>query len=270
MMAATYYVWKWADNDLPGQPADIVAQLCAGKLPPALQPFDPEKALGILAEVADQRRTEMSELLIEAEEQPTGQASFIHLCDPASDSPWLADKLLWAVWPDDLTLYSETSNRLLGLPKRNVVELPDGGQLVDIAPGDLPELLHTLDHGAHLDALACYDRHGNMFQVFSHRHRYAVEWQVMPERDFNRHQIWVAGKPVASQRHTRLGASDSWLDLFDNEVLGMADAQRLWVMFLSSAARPETYSWRDITQELTKPGHATRYRHQQKEDQPPL
>jgi hypothetical protein len=67
MMPATYYIWKWADNDLPGRPTEIVSQLCAGQLPPALQPFGPEKILGILAKVADQRRTEMSELLIEVQ-----------------------------------------------------------------------------------------------------------------------------------------------------------------------------------------------------------
>lgn len=269
-MAATYYIWKWADNDLPGQPADVVAQLCAGQFPSALNPFSPKPVLGRLAGVADQRRNEMSELLIEVEGQPNSQASFIHLCDPASDSPWLADKLLWAVWPDNLTLYSETNNRLLGLPKRNVVELPGGDQLVDIEPGDIPEQLHALDRGGHLIALSCYDRDGNMFQVFSHRHRFAVEWQIMPERDFNRHQIWAAGKLVPSHRHARLGASNSWLDLFDNEVLGMADAQRLWVAFLASAARPENYNWRDITPELVKPGHASRHRHQEKEERPPL
>jgi hypothetical protein len=269
-MAATYYIWKWADNDLPGRPSDIVARLCAGEMPGALQPFSPKQVFGRLAEVADQRRTEMSELLIEAPGQAAGQASFIHLCDPASDSPWLADRLLRAVWPADLTLYSETNNRLLGLPKRNVVELPAGRQLLDIEPGDIPELLHTLGNQQHLTAFACYDRNGNMFQIWSHRHRYAVEWQVLPGRDFNHHRIWVAGKPVASQRRARLGEPNSRLELFDNEILGMADAQRLWVTFLAGAARPESYLWRDITQELNKPGHPPRHRHQQKEDQPPL
>jgi hypothetical protein len=267
MMAATYYIWKWAKNDLPGHPTDIVAQLCAGKMPDAIQPFSLRQVLGRLADVADQRRNEMSELLIEAEARPTGQASFIHLCDPVAVSPWLDNKLLWAVWPDDLTLYNETSHRLLGLPKRNVVELPDRGQLVDIEPGDIPELLHTLSEWPYLAALTCYDRHGNMFQVFSHCHRYAVEWQVLPERDFNRHRIWVAGHPVPSQRHARFGSGS---DLFDNEVLGTADAQRIWIAFLAGADRPATYLWRDITQELNKPGQAHRERYQKKEDQPPL
>ena len=213
----------------------------------------------------------MSELLIETQTEPGEQTSFIHLSDPASDSVWLADKLLWAVWPMGLTLYDECHNRLLGLPKRNVVESPaDGRQLVDIEPGDIPELLHTLGNHPHLTAFACYDRNGNMFQVWSHRRRYVVEWQVLPERDFNRHRIWVAGKQAANQRHARLGVANSRLDLFDNELVGIAEAQHLWVAFLAGSTRPESYLWRDITQELNKPGHSPRHRHQQKEDQPPL
>jgi hypothetical protein len=39
------------------------------------------------------------------------------VCDPASNSRWLADKLLWAVWKTGLTLYEESANRLIGFPK---------------------------------------------------------------------------------------------------------------------------------------------------------
>ena len=269
-MAGTYYIWNWADNDLPGRPSDIVAQLCAGEMPGALQPFSPKQILRRLAKVADERRNEMSELLIETEEQGPGRAAFINLCDPASDSPWLANKLLWAVWKTGLTLYDESNNRLIGLPKHNVVEESDGEQLVDIKPGDIPELLHNLDHQPRLAAHTCYDQNGNMFQVYAHRHRYAVEWQILPEQDFNLHQIWVAGKPVDSQRQAHLGTSRSRLDLFNNEILGMADAQRLWVTFLSGADRPARYNWRDITPELNKPGNTNRQRHQELEAHPPL
>lgn len=39
-MLASYYFWHWADNDLPGRPAEILPDLLAGRLPPALAPFD--------------------------------------------------------------------------------------------------------------------------------------------------------------------------------------------------------------------------------------
>ena len=99
---------------------------------------------------------------------------------PLGDSAWLADKLLWAVWDAEVTVYNATANRLIGLPKRNVVEMPEGRQLVDIGRADIPVLLHRLAKEPGLAALACYDRDGNMFQVWAHQGRYAVEWQVLP------------------------------------------------------------------------------------------
>ncbi len=39
-MIAEYYFWKWADNDLPGKPAEVYASLLRGEMHPALQTFD--------------------------------------------------------------------------------------------------------------------------------------------------------------------------------------------------------------------------------------
>lgn len=267
-MATTWYIWKWADNDLPGRPPDIAARLCAGEFPQALQPFCPKQVLCLLIEVADKRRTEMSELFFETREHSPGQASFICVCDHATSSSWLDDKLCWAAWHTSLTLYDECANRLLGRPKRNKVELPDQGrQLVDILPSDIPALLDTLKDCAHLTALACYDKCGNMFQVWANEQRLAVEWQILPEHDFNLHRIWVAGRPAGRQRHVRFGRRK---DLFSNEILGIAEVQRLWEAFLAGSARPEGYSWRDITSDLNDPKHTPRARHQPKEEHPPL
>ena len=269
-MASMYYIWKWTNNDLPGHPADIVSQLCAGAMPAALQPFSPQRVLRRLTEVANDRRNEMSELLIETKTQTNGQARFITLCDPAYDSGWLTNKLLWAVWKTGLTLYHESTNRLIGLPKQNVVETADGKQLLDIEPSEIPSLLHTLDQQSHLAAHTCYDQYGNMFQVFAHHHRYAVEWQILPKQDFNLHQIWVAGKPIDSHRQVHFGTLGRRLALFDNEILEMVDAQRIWGKFLSGVNRPTNYSWRDITPDLYKPGNTNRQRHQEVEALPPI
>jgi len=266
-MATTYYIWKWAKNDLPGKPSDIVARLCSGELPPTLQPFSPADTLGRLDDVADQRRTEMSDMFIETKEPVGGRTAFICVCDHAQKSEWLRDKLLGAVWPDGLTLYDESANRLEGLPKLNVVELPDHGkQLVDVERADIPALLATLSDSPYLNAFACYDRHGNMFQVWAEGERFAVEWQVVPARNFRLHQIWVAGRLEQAKRRTRLGSRP---DLFNNEILGMADAQRLWEAFLGSAERPDDYLWRDITHDLPKEGNPPREHHQTKVERPP-
>jgi hypothetical protein len=212
----------------------------------------------------------MSELFIDVPTESGRNTPYIHISDPAAESSWLANKLLWAVWPMDLTLYDETHNRLVGLPKHNVVESPaDGRQLVDIRPGEIPSLLRDLDRLWHLSAMACYDRHGNMFQVWAHRHRFAVEWQVLPERDFSRHQIWVAGRNGDNNAMVRFGPPDRCLELHANEALSMIDAHFLWVAFLAGKPRPSQYQWREVTEELRQPAPSPRYRHQRKEEQPP-
>lgn len=52
-MIASYYFWKWADNDLPGQPVEVHAALLRGALHPALQTFD---ARPLLARLGNMRR----------------------------------------------------------------------------------------------------------------------------------------------------------------------------------------------------------------------
>jgi hypothetical protein len=267
---ATYFIWKWADNNLPGRPADVVADLCAGKCPPTIQAFDRRLACRRLAAVAGERRSAMTDLFISDPPVSDNHTSYIHVCDASPNFRGLANKLLWAVWPMNLTLYDETHNRLLGLPKRNVVESPaDGRQFVDIQPGEVPTLLRALDQRWHLAAMTCYDRQGNMFQVWAHRHRFAVEWQVLPDRDFSRHRIWIAGRTGAARRRARLGPPRRFLDLDSAEVLTMADAHRLWVRFLAGDQRPPQYEWREITDELSKPGSAPRCRHLQTEEGSP-
>jgi hypothetical protein len=264
-MATEYYIWKWANNDLPGQPSEIVEQLCTGDLPPALQQFLVRQVYPRLIKVLEQCRSELSEILVDPLVTTAGSARFIRFRHPLSGSSWLANQLLWAVWEADLTVYNASANRLIGLPKRNVVEYPGGHQLVDIARADIPVLLHRLAKEPSLAALTCYDRNGNMFQVWTHQRRFAVEWQVLPVRDFNLHRIWVAGRPSPTQRRSRLGSLNSGLDLFSRELLEMDEVYSLWTSFLAGERRPEGYVWRDVTRELNNLGQPPRHRHQQAE-----
>ena len=143
-MPTEYYIWKWAENDLPGQPAEILTQLATGDLPPALEQFLVRKLYPRLARVLDQWRSELSEIFVDPPVTLPGAARFIRLRHPLGDPEGLANQLLWAVWEAELTVYNATANRLIGLPKRNVVELPGGRQLLDIERADIPGLLHRL------------------------------------------------------------------------------------------------------------------------------
>jgi hypothetical protein len=264
-MATEYYIWKWADNDLPGQPAAVVEQLGTGDLPPSLQQFLVRKVYPRLAKVLDQCRSELSEVFVDPQVTTAGAARFIRLRHPLGDSEWLANQLLWAGWDAELTVYNATANRLIGLPKCNVVEMPEGRQLVDIERSDIPGLLHRLANQPGLAALACYDRDGNMFQVWSHHRRFAVEWQVLPVRDFNLHRIWVAGRPIPTQRRARLGTLDYGLELFSRELLEMPEVYSLWTSFLAGGQRPLSHVWRDVTRDLNNLGQPPRHRHQEQE-----
>ena len=264
-MPTEYYIWKWADNDLPGKPTEVVDGLCAGDLPPALEQFLVRKVHPRLAKVLNQCRSELSEIFVDPLMTAAGAARFIRFRHPLGDSEWLANQLLWSGWDAELTVFNATANRLIGLPKRNVVEMSAGRQLVDIGRADIPVLLHRLANEPGLVAFACYDRDGNMFQVWAHQRRYAVEWQVLPVRDFNLHRIWVAGRPIPTQRRARLGSLDGGLELFSRELLEMPEVYGLWTSFLEGANRPASHVWRDVTRDLDSLGQPPRHRHQEAE-----
>jgi hypothetical protein len=261
-MPTEYYIWKWADNDLDGQPAKIVEQLGTGEIPLSLELFLVRKVYSRLYQVLTQCRSELSEIIVDPQFTGSGSARFIRFRHPLGSSQWLADKLLWAVWDAELTVCDATTNRLIGLPKRNVVEHLGGRQFVDIKIADLPGLLHELSAQPGLSALTCYDRDGNMFQVWAHQRRYAVEWQVLPGRNLRLHRIWVAGRIASNQRQARLGTLECGLNLLAPEILGVADVYRLWVAFLAGARPPVSHKWRDVTKQLNLPGQPLRYRHQ--------
>lgn len=264
-MPTEYYIWQWADNDLPGQPAEVVRELSAADLPTALQPFLVRRVYARLFQVRMQHQAELSEIFVDPYAAVTGSTRFIRFRHPLGSSAALANKLLWAVWDAELTVFNATDNRLIGLPKRNVVEFPGGRQFVDIEPADIPGLLHELSAASGLSALTCYDRDGNMLQVWAHQRRYAVEWQILPGRDFSLHRIWVAGRATTQQRRARLGTFDSGLNLFAQELLGVADVHRLWLAFLNGDARPANHTWRDVTRQLDHPDQPRRHRHKQQQ-----
>src|ERR1700691_2948914 len=56
MKVGSYYFWKWADNDLPGRPAEVHADLLRGEMHPALQTFDARPLLKKLKSAATRGR----------------------------------------------------------------------------------------------------------------------------------------------------------------------------------------------------------------------
>ena len=50
---ASCYFWKWADNDLPGKPTEVHADLLRGVQHPALQTFDARPVLTVIEQLAN-------------------------------------------------------------------------------------------------------------------------------------------------------------------------------------------------------------------------
>ncbi len=249
-MIRTCYLWKWADNDQPGRPADVLA----GRFAPAIEPFLIRHVHARLLRVLHAHRGAVREVHIERAAAVDGGAWFIRLTVVA---PRFASQLLGALGDAGLTVYDATADRLVGLPKHNLVEAPGARQFLDVEIADLPGLLHELAGQPGLAALACYDRDGNMFQVWAHGRQFAAEWQVVPGRNLSQHRIWIAGRRGTARR-SRLGTIASGLDVFAPERLTVAEVYRLWRAFLTSPCRPPSHRWRDVTALVEQPGQPLR------------
>jgi hypothetical protein len=59
------------------------------------------------------------------------------------------------------------------------------------------------------------------------------------------------------------------MEMFNHEVLEMADVQRLWESFFATAIRPATCNWREITESLRTPGNPPRERYTTHPEVPP-
>lgn len=94
-----------------------------------------------LSKVLDECRSELSEIHVDLELTVAGAARSIRLCHPQRDNSRLANRLLWAVWEAELTVYDASADRLIGLPKQNVVEYPNRRQFIDVDIEDIPGLL---------------------------------------------------------------------------------------------------------------------------------
>ena len=79
----TYYLWKWADNDLSGKPGEVFAELLHGRMHPALQAFDPVPVMRQLEQMAAQGRRNREEWDWQIHQAPVGRkAAFIYLTCP--------------------------------------------------------------------------------------------------------------------------------------------------------------------------------------------
>jgi hypothetical protein len=275
-LTSSYYLWKWADNQLPGPPGEVFSALLHGKMHPALQPFDARPVVRDLQATAATRHALDEEW--DWQIQPSDAADcarFIFLqCPTIPRHGAFRDQFINLVYPWSLSGYAEQQGSLIQclLPKQNSFEFgefPEEDQF-DIVEDDLPVLLSRI-HQLQGDPRAILTNHRNHFvQCYAHRDGFDVEWRENRSlTDFTDYDQWRAG--YAQQRNTERRPrvirecrmiNSEWravrIQEYRHEKLRFSDALRIFQVFLRGEPRPAQYQWRSIRQELEQTKHHRR------------
>ncbi len=251
-MIASYYFWKWADNDLPGQPVEVHAALLRGALHPALQTFDARPLLARLGEYAAARHAQGEGW--DWQVHPSGSpenARFVFVTCPAVNAPGervrrFANHFL----PLGLSGYDEAGGHLIPcLPPKLNSFLP--GQfprepVYDLTEDALPVLLGWVRPG-HPESWGELLNQRNGVVALAHGRRYRVEWREVPDQlRPEKFMQWRARDPK------RLAALDGTEDAesmppeLDPIYLTYADALNIFKTFLRGGPRPAQYGWCEL------------------------
>ena len=276
MNSNAYYLWKWADNDLPGQPNEVFSELLRGKMHPAVQPFDARPMLQELQETAATRHAlgEEWNWQVQPADSPD-RAHFIFLRCPESPQygSWF-DKI---VFEHGLSGYDEQSDKLIKclvakLNEFSFGESPD--ELYDIVADDLPVLLGRLspeqaDPWARLNLNNRAAPYNVYVQCYAHPDGFDVEWGGFDVEwlknhrrdDLTGYDHWRAGyeqhrnaesRPLVHHEERVFSGESRTVKLqeFQHEKLRFSDVLCIFQAFLRGKPRPSRYHWRSIKEEL--------------------
>jgi len=256
-MTASYYLWKWADNDLPGKPNDVFSELLRGKMHSALQPFDARPLLKRLATLALDRRQLGEEWNWQV--QPANDSSlarFVFLQGPMIDGT----KERYRRFSDamgglGISGYDEQYGYVIqGMrPKLNCFFWGQHPRerVYDIAAEELPMLLRRIDpHGDDPFAIL-EDRRHYFVQCYAHKRRFCVEWRenfdTITWKDYVHWRALLPKQSEAPQGKPRREHGHS-----NHETLMFADTLRIFQAFVQEKPRPSRYHWRDIRRQLER------------------
>lgn len=270
-MTASYYLWKWADNDLPGRPNEVFSELLHGRMHPAIQSFDPAPVVCKLEQGSALGRATEEEW--DWQVQPAssgGQASFIFLTCPTVEYYGqmrirFCDLLLRL----DISGYDEQRGRLMHcfLPKKNCWECgeSDERKLYDITEDDLPVLLRQILPDSPYSYAMLINRQNHFVQCAIFNQRFTVEWHELYDlADFTKFGHWRAGYFNSRPGRQRLFVPQNctYGRIKDgesirqqtgekqHELILYQDTLHIFRTFLRGEARPPEYRWQDIKDEL--------------------
>lgn len=251
-MTASYYFWKWADNDLPGRPHEVHAALLRGELHPALQTFDARPLLKKLERAAVQGRKRGEEW--DWQMEPAGlekQARFVFVTCPAlDDSEARMQRFHREFCTLGLSGCDEARAQVIPgcQPKLNCFitgQLP-WARAYDITPDDLPFLIKRINPRGRDPFGIIEDRRNYFVQCFAEGRRYIVEWAQNQYHPVEIYDQWRAQDP---KRLAALGGIYSGEKIDERvipDLMRYADTLSIFTAFLRGEMRPATYSWRNV------------------------
>ena len=270
-MTASYYLWKWADNDLPGPPNEVYSELLHGRMHPAIQAFDAALVIRQLERIAAQGRRKGEEWDWQIHQDPTGrQVAFIFLTCPAVERYGqmrrrFCDFLLYL----DITGYDEQRGQLMYCfaPKKNAFEFGTTDEIFyDITEADLPILLHRLPTAGSEATALLENRQNHFVQCDPLNRRFTVEWRENYDlADFSKFGQWRAGYFDSAPGRPRLFVPKHfghervnkncelvYLNAGEKkyELIRYHDTLRIFKAFLRGEPRPTQYRWQNIKAEL--------------------
>ena len=270
-MTASYYLWKWAANDLTGKPNEVFSELLHGRMHPAIQAFDPAPVVRQLERIAAQGRRKDEEWDWQIHHDPTGrQAAFVFLTCPAVERyGQMRHRFCEWLLHLDITGYDEQRGQLMFCfcPKKNAWECGDSGDIAyDIVEDDLPVLLRRIPSDTSGSYAILENRHNHFVQCALFNRRFTVEWRENYDlADFSKFCQWRVGYFKSAPGRPRLFVPPSWESSRINKncelVLGQVrkhkhelilyrDTLRIFRAFLRGEPRPRQYHWQDIRDEL--------------------
>jgi hypothetical protein len=273
MTTASYYLWKWADNDLSGPPNEVFADLLRGKLHPALQQFDARPMIQALQAIVAERHAlgEEWEWQIMPVATP-GHAHAIFLqCPTIPKMGGYCKQFAGFAYKWSLSGYDEQRRTIIDclVPKINDFVLgwglDDAEEKLDISEADLPSLLRRLHPEHYNPQVMFFNRVNHNVSCLACDDGFVVEWRVNPPNsiaDVINWDQWRAGYKLPPGKHSRyriareerVGRDWEWhavrVRKYENERLRFDDVLLIFQAFLRSEPKPAQFQWRSLRKEL--------------------
>jgi hypothetical protein len=252
-MLKDYYFWKWADNDLPGSPVEVHADLLRGKMHPSIRSFNAVPLLRRLEKARAEGRQVEEEWSwqIYPHDSPS-RALFVFVICPeyGGFSGGFGDVFV----PLGLACHDEQEGRLAKyfIPKLNCLvwgQYPED-VLYDIRESDLKLALKRLNPKMQGAFAILMDNRNFFVQCFAQGRRFLVEWRE--NYDFRRPSAF---EHWSAQDAKRLAAAGGFHDYslpenVDPDLIRFEDTLDIFNVFLRGEPLPMRYTWLNITNKL--------------------